>query len=57
MIAKYSEAETTMNHLQKHSLQILGWYNARIGTAQRIIAARRRVAIRGSELKGVSRQN
>ena len=46
-----------MNHLQKHSLQLLGRQELRKGSAQKIIAARRRVAINASDLKGVSRQN
>ncbi|MCZ6559382.1 MAG: hypothetical protein O6931_00640 [Gammaproteobacteria bacterium] len=46
-----------MNHLQKHSLQLLGRPELRRGSAQRIVAARRRVAITASDLKGVSRQN
>ncbi len=46
-----------MNHLQRHSLQLLGRKETLTRSVRRIIAARRRVAIRASELIGVSRRN
>lgn len=46
-----------MNHLQRHSLQLLGRKETLTRSARGIIAVRRRVAIRASELAGVSRRN
>ncbi len=46
-----------MNHLQQHSLQLLGREKILTRPARRIIAACRRVAIRAGKLAGVTRQD
>lgn len=46
-----------MNHLQQHSLQLLGRKKILTRPARRIIAARRRVAIHAGKLAGVTRQD
>ncbi len=46
-----------MNHLQQHSLQLLGREKILTRPARRIIAARRRAVIRAGKLAGVTRQD
>lgn len=46
-----------MNHLQQHSLQLLGRKKILTRPTRRIIAARRRVEIRAGKLAGFSQQD
>ena len=46
-----------MNHLQQHSLQLLGRKKISTRTTRGIIAARRRVAIGAGKLADISRQD
>ena len=46
-----------MNHLQQHSLRLLGRRKTLTRPTRRIIAARRRLAIRAGKLAGVTRQD